>query len=104
MACPLGYGFQNNDARVTLYRACLLKTCLPLFPRISTQPTRTGNQLVRCVEARNKYLPLVNWRRLEDHTVGFRQSPEYQGWKRLLHHFYDPFPTVEHFEDVTREL
>lgn len=34
----------------------------------------------------------------QDHTVGFRQSDEYQEWKRLLHHFYDPFPTVEHFE------
>ncbi|MFN5341277.1 MAG: antibiotic biosynthesis monooxygenase, partial [Roseiflexaceae bacterium] len=31
------------------------------------------------------------------HTVGFRQSPQYQEWKRLLHHFYDPFPTVEHY-------
>jgi hypothetical protein len=37
---------------------------------------------------------------LEDHTVGFRESPGYQEWKALLHHFYDPFPTVEHFELV----
>jgi len=37
---------------------------------------------------------------LEDHMIGFRQSAEYQEWKRLLHHFYDPFPTVEHFETV----
>jgi len=34
------------------------------------------------------------------HTVGFRGSPQYQDWKRLLHHFYDPFPTVEHYEAV----
>jgi heme-degrading monooxygenase HmoA len=40
---------------------------------------------------------LVWWNRLEDHTVGFRGSPEYQEWKRLLHHFYDPFPEVEHY-------
>jgi hypothetical protein len=37
---------------------------------------------------------------LEDHTIGFRQSPEYQEWRSLLHHFYDPFPTVEHYEVV----
>jgi len=43
---------------------------------------------------------LVQWKRLEDHTIGFRQSPEYQRWKALLHHFYDPFPTVEHYEIV----
>jgi len=37
---------------------------------------------------------------LEDHTVGFRGSADYLEWKALLHHFYDPFPTVEHFVAV----
>ncbi|WP_274365694.1 antibiotic biosynthesis monooxygenase family protein [Paenibacillus thermotolerans] len=59
-----------------------------------------GHELQRCMEVKGKYLLLVQWERLEDHTIGFRQSPEYQEWKRLLHHFYDPFPTVEHFEKV----
>ncbi|NJL51951.1 MAG: antibiotic biosynthesis monooxygenase, partial [Hydrococcus sp. SU_1_0] len=39
---------------------------------------------------------------IEDHTVGFRQSAEYQIWKKLLHHFYDPLPTVEHYQTITR--
>lgn len=47
-----------------------------------------------------KYLLLIRWETLEAHTVGFRSSPEYQEWKKLLHHFYEPFPTVEHFERV----
>ena len=34
------------------------------------------------------------------HTIGFRQSQQYQEWKQLLHHFYEPFPTVEHYELV----
>jgi heme-degrading monooxygenase HmoA len=42
----------------------------------------------------------VRWERLEDHTEGFRRSPEYERWKALLHHFYDPFPVVEHFTEV----
>jgi heme-degrading monooxygenase HmoA len=67
---------------------------------ISAMHGYVSHQLHRCIEAPDKYLLLVNWRRLEDHTVGFRQSLEYQEWKRLLHHFYDPFPTVEHFEQV----
>jgi heme-degrading monooxygenase HmoA len=46
------------------------------------------------------YLLLVEWETLEDHTEGFRGSPEYQEWRRLLHHFYEPFPTVEHFLPV----
>ena len=59
-----------------------------------------SHQLQRCLEAQNKYLLLVEWETLEYHTVGFRGSPEYDEWKALLHHFYDPFPTVEHFTTV----
>jgi hypothetical protein len=43
---------------------------------------------------------LVNWRTLEDHTVGFRGSPDYQRCKALLHDFYDPFAQVQHYESV----
>jgi heme-degrading monooxygenase HmoA len=50
----------------------------------------------------SRYLLLVSWERLEDHTEGFRKSPEYEEWRRLLHHFYDPFPTVEHFSLVAQ--
>jgi heme-degrading monooxygenase HmoA len=58
--------------------------------------------LQRCLENSARYLLLVVWDRLEDHTDGFRGSPEYEEWRRLLHHFYEPFPTVEHFRLVTR--
>jgi heme-degrading monooxygenase HmoA len=58
-------------------------------------------RLGRCVEQPTRYLLLVEWERLEDHTEGFRGSPEYQQWRDLLHHFYDPFPTVEHYEPLT---
>jgi heme-degrading monooxygenase HmoA len=57
-------------------------------------------RLSRCVERPNRYLLLVEWERLEDHTEGFRGSSAFQDWRRLLHHFYDPPPTVEHYEDV----
>jgi heme-degrading monooxygenase HmoA len=57
----------------------------------------------RCLEIPNKYVLLVNWETLEDHTVGFRGSPQYLEWRALLHHFYDPFPTVEHFAPVNLE-
>jgi len=45
-------------------------------------------------------LLLVRWETLDSHTVGFRKSPKYEKWKDLLHHYYDQFPTVEHFEKV----
>ena len=59
-----------------------------------------SHELQRCVENESRYILLVNWETLEDHTEGFRGSPEYQEWKKLLHHFYDPFPTVEHYTSV----
>ncbi|MFN8076610.1 MAG: antibiotic biosynthesis monooxygenase [Kineosporiaceae bacterium] len=57
-------------------------------------------RLSRCLERPDTYLLLVEWDTLADHTEGFRGSPEYQRWRALLHHFYDPFPTVEHYADV----
>ena len=67
---------------------------------ISSMHGYRSHELRRCVETGNRYILLVNWDRLEDHTIGFRGSAEYQEWKRLLHHFYDPFPVVEHYETV----
>ena len=59
-----------------------------------------GHTLKRCLEQQNKYILLVEWQRLEDHTIGFRQSAQYLSWKNLLHHYYDPFPTVEHYNTI----
>jgi heme-degrading monooxygenase HmoA len=74
------------------------------FRRASAIISRTNgykwHHLRRCLEKMNRYILLVEWETLEDHTVGFRGSPEYQEWKQLLHHFYDPFPTVEHYYDA----
>jgi heme-degrading monooxygenase HmoA len=67
---------------------------------ISSMKGYISHNLQRCIEVEGKYLLLVQWESLEDHTVGFRQSNEYQQWKKHLHHFYDPFPIVEHFEKV----
>ena len=57
-------------------------------------------RLSRCIETPSRYLLLVEWSSLEDHTIGFRGSDGYQEWRELLHHFYDPFPIVEHYRSV----
>ena len=69
-------------------------------PIISSMPGYISHELQRCIEITNRYILLVRWQSLEDHIVGFRQSPDYQTWRSLLHHFYDPFPTVEHYEVI----
>ena len=67
---------------------------------ISSMKGYVSHQLQRCIENEQRYILLVNWHTLEDHTQGFRLSTEYQQWKALLHHFYHPFPTVEHYQQV----
>ena len=59
-----------------------------------------GHELRRCLEAERRYLLLVWWETLEDHTEGFRGSADYQLWREKLHRFYDPFPVVEHYEPL----
>jgi heme-degrading monooxygenase HmoA len=67
---------------------------------ISSMNGYLTHELHKCIEVKGKYLLLVRWTTLEAHTVEFRHSSEYQQWKKLLHHFYEPFPVVEHFEIV----
>ena len=64
---------------------------------ISSMAGYVSHQLQHCIENNSRYVLLVNWETLEAHTEDFRSSPEYQTWKELLHHFYEPFPTVQHF-------
>lgn len=69
---------------------------------IASIPGYISHELQHCLEKTNRYILLVNWQTLEDHTVGFRGSAKYQEWRALLHHFYDPFPEVHHYEPVFR--
>ena len=67
---------------------------------IASMPGYLGLELQRCLETENRYTLIVRWDRLEDHTEGFRDTPAYETWKDLLHHFYDPFPEVLHYRMV----
>ena len=72
----------------------------PAKANIAASPGFVSLRVERCVERPNCFLLLVEWERLEDHTEGFRGSAAYEDWRAALHHFYDPFPVVEHFETV----
>ncbi|OIQ39647.1 MAG: antibiotic biosynthesis monooxygenase [Bacteroidetes bacterium MedPE-SWsnd-G1] len=65
---------------------------------ISSMKGYISHEMKKCIEEENKYILLVNWETMEDHEIGFRESQEYQDWKKLLHHFYEPFPTVQHYK------
>jgi len=82
---------QNNEFETSFAKAEKI---------ISRMKGYIKHELLKCMEADNQYLLIVRWETLEDHTIGFRESEEYLKWKKLLHHFYDPFPTVEHYSEV----
>ena len=59
-----------------------------------------GHQLRRCIETPGRYVLLLDWDTLEDHTVEFRGSPLYSEWRALIGEFFATPPHVEHFELV----
>jgi heme-degrading monooxygenase HmoA len=64
---------------------------------ISATPGFQKIEVRRCIESKDRYLLLVWWDTLEAHTEGFRKSERYEPWRKALHHFYEPFPLVEHY-------
>jgi heme-degrading monooxygenase HmoA len=81
--------------------AAFMETMAEAKSIIAASPGFVSLRVERCIERPSCFLLLVEWETLEAHTEGFRGSAAYQEWKALLHHFYDPFPVVEHFEMVT---
>jgi heme-degrading monooxygenase HmoA len=71
---------------------------------IRTMDGYEGHELYKCIDGdcTSQYLLLIRWRRLEDHTVGFRNSPQHDEWKRLLSPFYSAPSAVKHFQEVTK--
>jgi len=67
---------------------------------ISSMKGYTEHELLKCLEEADKYVLIIRWQTLEDHTEGFRKNKMYHDWRNLLHHFYEPFPVVEHYEKV----
>ena len=61
-----------------------------------------GYKVNRGVESAERYILQVFWDTLEDHTVGFRQSPAFADWRAIVGPFFASAPTVEHFELVAK--
>jgi len=82
----------------TEFEVALAEAVESVLPRAAGFVDFTGHGW--CIERPSVYLFTITWEALEDHTEGFRGSADYEEWKQLLHHFYDPFPTVLHYERV----
>jgi heme-degrading monooxygenase HmoA len=65
---------------------------------LSKSPGYVSHQIQHCIESPERYLLLITWETLEDHTVGFRQSEAYAEWRSIVGPFFVQPPIVEHFE------
>lgn len=55
-----------------------------------------GMELHRVLESPDRYVLMVRWATLEDHTVHFRESAAFQQWRALAGPHFAAAPTVEH--------
>ena len=66
-------------------------------------PGYLAHELRRSIESPGRYMLLIEWATLEDHTVGFRGSPAFTRWRAQVGPFFATAPVVEHFAPVTGE-
>lgn len=66
-------------------------------PLIAASPGFRGIEVRPNLNQPGQYMLVVGWDSVADHEEGFRKSQRYERWKSLLHHFYEPFPIVDHF-------
>jgi quinol monooxygenase YgiN len=66
---------------------------VPLFRRARNCH---GVELQRSFEKPQRYRLVVKWETVEDHMVGFRNSADFQEWRRLVGDCFERPPEVEH--------
>lgn len=59
-----------------------------------------GLELHRSIEIPNRYRLLIKWNTLENHTVDFRGSEDFQKWRGAVGHCFAAPPSVEHTKQV----
>lgn len=67
---------------------------VPLFKRAAGC---VSMHMERCIEVPDTYLLVVGWKTVEDHMVGFRESADFQEWRRLVGDFFAQAPKVHHY-------
>ncbi|HTV36538.1 MAG TPA: antibiotic biosynthesis monooxygenase [Xanthobacteraceae bacterium] len=76
-----------------------VKKAAPIFQRAKGC---SGMELRRSIEKPSRYRLFVQWATVENHTVDFRGSPDFQEWRKLVGHCFASPPEVEHVENVMR--
>lgn len=76
-----------------------VKKAVPVFQRAKGCK---GVELQRSIEKPNRYRLFVRWETVENHTVDFRGSPDFQEWRACVAHCFDGMPEVEHTKQAVK--
>jgi heme-degrading monooxygenase HmoA len=76
-----------------------VKNAVPIFKRAKGCRSM---ELQRSIEKPSRYRLFVGWETVENHTVDFRGSADFQEWRKLVGHCFAAPPEVEHVSQVTR--
>jgi len=76
-----------------------VKNAAPIFKRAKGCHAM---ELVRSIEKPGRYRLFVKWDTVEDHTVGFRGSPDFAEWRKLVGHCFASPPDVEHVAEAVK--
>ena len=76
-----------------------VKKATPIFQRAKGC---RGMELQRSIENPRRFRLVVQWETVENHTVDFRGSPDFQEWRKLVGHCFEAPPAVEHTHQVVK--
>lgn len=51
----------------------------------------------KCLETPTRFVALIKWKTLEDHTVGFRESALFTEWRAILSPYFNSAPVALHY-------
>jgi heme-degrading monooxygenase HmoA len=88
-----------DPAKAADFEAAILRGASTV---IATAKGFRGFKVNRSQESAGRYILMIYWDTLEDHTVGFRQSPAFTEWRGIVGPFFLQPPVVEHLELVGR--
>ena len=76
-----------------------VKKATPIFKRAKGCKSLA---LQRSVEKPSRFRLFIQWETVEDHTVDFRGSADFQEWRKLVGHLFASPPEVEHVKEVAK--
>lgn len=91
--------FRIHPGQEAAFEEAIQRAIATVLPRVKGAK---GFKVNKSIETPQRFILQIFWDTLEDHTVGFRQSPLFAEWRGIIGPFFAAPPVVEHFTLVTK--